>query len=129
MDFAAFYTFKSILLKDKRFCKKDGTLSAVSTLGCGGLAGALAQTVSYPLDLIRRRMQVQDFVPGAVKYTGVCNAVVSIIRVEGWAALYKGLAANYCKVRALLFTAPLASISEAVTVTSCCAVRQLMLRR
>lgn len=129
MDFAAFYTFKSILLKDNRFCKKDGTLSAVSTLGCGGLAGALAQTVSYPLDLIRRRMQVQDFVPGAVKYTGVCNAVVSIIRVEGWAALYKGLAANYCKVRALSFTVPIASISETVTFTSCCAVRQLMLRR
>jgi solute carrier family 25 (mitochondrial phosphate transporter), member 23/24/25/41 len=98
MDFAAFYTFKSILLKDKRFCKDDGSLSAVSTLSCGGLAGALAQTVSYPLDLIRRRMQVQDFVPGAVKYKGVSDAVVSIIRAEGWAALYKGLAANYCKV-------------------------------
>ena len=98
MDFAAFYTFKSILLKDQRFCKKDGTLNAVSTLSCGGLAGAIAQTVSYPLDLIRRRMQVQDFVPGAVKYSGVCNAVVCIIRAEGWKALYKGLTANYCKV-------------------------------
>lgn len=98
MDFAAFYTFKSILLKDKRFCKDDGTLGAVATLSCGGIAGALAQTVSYPLDLIRRRMQVQDFVPGAVKYKGVSDAVVSIIRAEGCAALYKGLAANYCKV-------------------------------
>jgi solute carrier family 25 (mitochondrial phosphate transporter), member 23/24/25/41 len=101
MDFAAFYTFKSMLLKDKRFCKQDGTLSAVSTLSCGGIAGALAQTVSYPLDLIRRRMQVQDFVPGAVKYSGVSDAIVSIIRAEGWTALYKGLTANYCKVTAL----------------------------
>ena len=47
-------------------------------------------------------MQVQDFVPGAVKYKGVSDAVVSIIRAEGWAALYKGLAANYCKVPAPL---------------------------
>jgi solute carrier family 25 phosphate transporter 23/24/25/41 len=121
MDFAAFYSFKSILLKDKRFCKKDGTLSAVSTLSCGGIAGAVAQTVSYPLDLIRRRMQVQDFVPGAVKYSGVCDAFVSIIRSEGWKALYKGLAANYCKVRASS-PASLASTSQIITSCTFCAV-------
>jgi hypothetical protein len=50
-------------------------------------------------------MQVQDFVPGAVKYSGVSDAVVSIIRAEGWTALYKGLAANYCKVATLPVTA------------------------
>ena len=34
------------------------TLTVPAKLLCGGLAGATAQTVSYPLDVARRRMQL-----------------------------------------------------------------------
>ena len=37
-------------------------LTIPATLVCGGLAGALAQTVSYPLDVVRRNMQIHGMV-------------------------------------------------------------------
>lgn len=33
-------------------------LSTLSRLACGGVAGTTGQTVAYPLDVVRRRMQV-----------------------------------------------------------------------
>ena len=33
-------------------------LSTLTRLACGGLAGTTGQTVAYPLDVVRRRMQV-----------------------------------------------------------------------
>lgn len=34
-------------------------LSVVGKLVCGGLTGAVAQTVTYPLDVVRRYMQLE----------------------------------------------------------------------
>jgi hypothetical protein len=33
-------------------------LSTATRLACGGIAGTTGQTVAYPLDVVRRRMQV-----------------------------------------------------------------------
>ncbi len=33
---------------------------------CGAVAGLTAQSMTYPLDVVRRRMQIQGFVPSAV---------------------------------------------------------------
>lgn len=34
-------------------------LSVVTRLACGGVAGTMGQTVAYPLDVVRRRLQVR----------------------------------------------------------------------
>jgi hypothetical protein len=35
-------------------------LSVVTKLACGAAAGTVGQTVAYPLDVVRRRMQVRN---------------------------------------------------------------------
>jgi len=64
----AFYTYevsKSYMLRNLKFCTKysldqSGTivLTVPANLICGGLAGAVAQSFSYPLDVARRNMQL-----------------------------------------------------------------------
>jgi solute carrier family 25 protein 42 len=59
----------------------------------GALAGIVAQSATYPLDVIRRRMQVR---PG--EYVGVGEAVRRIVNEEGVRrGLYKGLSMNWFK--------------------------------
>lgn len=43
-------------------------LNIPSKLLAGGLAGAVAQSFSYPLDVTRRRMQLAMMVPETAKY-------------------------------------------------------------
>lgn len=62
------------------------------------MAGTLAQTIAYPLDLVRRRMQVQDMLPGADKYYGMSDGFRRIWRNEGIVGFYRGLIPNYAKV-------------------------------
>jgi hypothetical protein len=38
--------------------RDERDLSVVARLGCGGVAGTLGQTVAYPFDVARRRLQV-----------------------------------------------------------------------
>ena len=63
LSFYCFEVTKSVVLQHwgwGRTPEQDGkmTLSVPAKLLCGGLAGAFAQTASYPLDVARRRMQV-----------------------------------------------------------------------
>jgi hypothetical protein len=65
---------------------------------CGALAGATAQTASYPLDVVRRRMQLFGLASNLPKYDNTWHALVSIVRTDGWRKLYVGLSINYMKV-------------------------------
>ncbi|OZJ04525.1 hypothetical protein BZG36_03986 [Bifiguratus adelaidae] len=79
-------------------------------LACGALAGSIAQTVTYPLDVLRRRMQVTGMSSMAYKYKGTWDAAATMIRKEGVLGLYKGMIPNYLKV------APAISVSFVVDV-------------
>ena len=62
----------------------------VYKLACGGIAGAVAQTFTYPVDVVRRRMQVDP--------KSVMETVQHIHRVHGVKGFFMGLIPNYLKV-------------------------------
>ena len=56
--------------------------------------GMFSATVCYPLDTIRRRMQMKG-----KTYNGMLDAFVTIFKKEGAAGFFKGWAANTLKAR------------------------------
>lgn len=67
-------------------------------LVCGALAGSIAQTITYPLDVLRRRFQVAGMSNVGYKYNGTVDAIRTMVHREGIRSLYKGLIPNYLKV-------------------------------
>eukprot|EP01101_Sappina_pedata_P011736 TRINITY_DN7933_c0_g1_i1.p1 TRINITY_DN7933_c0_g1~~TRINITY_DN7933_c0_g1_i1.p1 ORF type:complete len:396 (-),score=143.92 TRINITY_DN7933_c0_g1_i1:101-1258(-) len=97
IDFAAYETLKQYLPR-----RQDGTVSPISTFAAGSAAGTIAQTIAYPLDVVRRRLQVQSFdMSGIGKreiYSGTLDAFAKIYKHEGYKGFYRGLVPNYLKV-------------------------------
>lgn len=75
-----------------------GKSSIVRKLACGALAGSISQTLTYPFDVIRRKMQVTGMGSLGYQYNGALDALQSIIRTEGVQGLYRGLWPNLLKV-------------------------------
>ncbi|XP_035223670.1 mitochondrial thiamine pyrophosphate carrier-like isoform X1 [Stegodyphus dumicola] len=92
----AFYKFFQGLW-DFVFQKGSSQTTAVQSSCCGAASGIAAKVLVYPLDLIKKRFQVQGFEEarkafGAVRrYTGVLHCASCILREEGFIGLYKGL--------------------------------------
>ncbi|KAI0312722.1 mitochondrial carrier domain-containing protein [Amylostereum chailletii] len=71
--------------------------SPLADLGIGGAAGVLAQTVSYPFEVVRRRMQVGGLTqPGRWLRWG--ETVRAVWARGGWRGFYVGLSIGYLKV-------------------------------
>jgi len=74
-----------------------GKASVGRKLSCGALAGSISQTLTYPFDVLRRKMQVTGM-KGGQKYDGALDALRSVLRSEGISGLYRGLWPNLLKV-------------------------------
>ena len=64
----------------------------------GGLAGVGAVSLTYPTDLVRRRLQLQGFDKSVPQYDGIRDCVQKIVQREGFRGLYRGLLATYIKL-------------------------------
>ena len=62
-------------------------------LTAGAFAGCFAQSISYPLDTIRRRLQVQGRV-GKVEYKGMIDCGLKIYKQEGFKGFFRGIWVN-----------------------------------
>jgi hypothetical protein len=115
LNFAVYESLKDWLIKTKPYGLVDNSELSVGTrLACGAAAGTVGQTVAYPLDVIRRRMQMVGWNNAAsvvigdgrskasLEYTGMVDAFRKTVRHEGFGALYKGLVPNSVKVSLLL---------------------------
>ena len=60
----------------------------------GAIAGLFGQSASYPLDIVRRRMQTQQ----GYSELGIIGTMKKVITEEGFVhGLYKGLSLNWVK--------------------------------
>jgi len=91
-NFAGYELLKGYLIPD------EGEIVVFRKLFCGALAGAISQTLTYPLDVLRRKMQVTGMSNIEYKYSGAIQAATMIVQTEGLKGLYKGLWPNLLKV-------------------------------
>lgn len=105
-SFFTFGTLKSLGLK--HFPDTLGTpsldnpevlvLKAHVNMVCGGVAGAIAQTISYPLDVTRRRMQLGAVLPDSDKCVSLTKTLKYVYTTYGIKrGLYRGLSLNYIR--------------------------------
>ncbi|KAI9627847.1 hypothetical protein H4Q26_017169 [Puccinia striiformis f. sp. tritici PST-130] len=68
--------------------------NVVVKLLCGSIAGMAAQTVSYPLEIIRQKMQVG----GPLSHQTISQTARLIFNTQGFCGFFVGLSIGYLKV-------------------------------
>lgn len=102
----AFYSYevtKSFLMRTfplwttKSAVDGSGTvvLNIPANLIAGGMAGAVSQTVSYPLDVARRHMQLAGMISDNSRPLGVITTLSHIYRNSGIRGIYRGMTINF----------------------------------
>lgn len=93
INFATMDTLKNWYFGGNLSKKERQEKNPFAILLMGAFSGIVAQTCCYPLDTIRRRMQM-----AGPSYSGTIDAFVTIFRTEGLRGYYKGMSANALKV-------------------------------
>eukprot|EP01059_Diplonema_ambulator_P022808 TRINITY_DN38145_c0_g1_i1.p1 TRINITY_DN38145_c0_g1~~TRINITY_DN38145_c0_g1_i1.p1 ORF type:complete len:620 (+),score=112.42 TRINITY_DN38145_c0_g1_i1:15-1874(+) len=92
LSFMTFETLKASI-KDRLKLKRDRDIPTPLRLMAGGFAGLAAQSATYPLDIIRRRMQTAKL----PHHLSLHVAIRTVLVQEGWRSLYRGLSMNWLK--------------------------------
>jgi len=95
----AFYSLLTNLL-DSLVTRTDDQLgekiTVLGSLSCGGMAGMGSKAILYPLDVVKKRLQVSGWEVGRIglgvtpTYSSMSDCFKQIFVKEGGAALYKG---------------------------------------
>ncbi|XP_010527853.1 PREDICTED: graves disease carrier protein [Tarenaya hassleriana] len=90
-----FYIYEEL----KRHVPEEHQNSVRMHLSCGAMAGLFGQTFTYPLDVVRRQMQVENLQgEGNKRYKNTFDGLNTIVRTHGWRQLFAGLSINYIKI-------------------------------
>ncbi|XP_068878601.1 mitochondrial adenyl nucleotide antiporter SLC25A24 isoform X2 [Aphelocoma coerulescens] len=95
IDLAVYELLKSTWLE--HYASSSANPGVFVLLGCGTVSSTCGQLASYPLALIRTRMQAQASVEGAPQLNMV-GLFQRIVATEGLRGLYRGIAPNFMKV-------------------------------
>ncbi|XP_074894920.1 mitochondrial adenyl nucleotide antiporter SLC25A24 isoform X2 [Buteo buteo] len=95
IDLAVYELLKSTWLE--HYASSSANPGVFVLLGCGTVSSTCGQLASYPLALIRTRMQAQASVEGAPQLNMV-GLFQRIVATEGIRGLYRGIAPNFMKV-------------------------------
>ncbi|KAJ5888822.1 hypothetical protein N7495_008863 [Penicillium taxi] len=84
----------------REYLTADGEKNPTATrkLLAGAVSGAVAQTCTYPFDVLRRRFQINTMSGMGYQYKSVWDAVRVIMAEEGARGLFKGIGPNLLKV-------------------------------
>ncbi|KAJ9694818.1 hypothetical protein PVL29_010341 [Vitis rotundifolia] len=86
-------------LRSSWHTQRPGDSTIMVSLACGSLSGIASSTATFPIDLVRRRMQLEGVAGRARVYkTGLFGTFGHIIRSEGLRGLYRGILPEYYKV-------------------------------
>ncbi|XP_069465199.1 mitochondrial adenyl nucleotide antiporter SLC25A25 isoform X2 [Ambystoma mexicanum] len=95
IDLAVYETLKNAWLQ--RFAVNSADPGVFVLLACGTISSTCGQLASYPLALVRTRMQAQASIEGAPQVS-MSGLFKHILKTEGAFGLYRGLAPNFMKV-------------------------------
>jgi len=105
MQFGMFNVFSEIYRKSTQ-TEASQKLPVFGNILCGSAAGFVAKIVVYPLDLAKKRLQVQGFEKAREKfsriiiYKGMTDCLRRTAVEEGFSGLYKGLVPSCVKAMA-----------------------------
>jgi len=91
------YCSYDTLRKTYRRIAKREDIGNIETLLMGSVAGAVASSVSFPLEVARKQMQVGN-IGGRQAYRNVFHVLSSIVQEQGPLGLYRGLGASCIKI-------------------------------
>ncbi|KAI8356824.1 mitochondrial carrier domain-containing protein [Mortierella sp. GBAus27b] len=84
-------------LPDKNGDYSRPELRTWAELACGGLAGAISQTSAYPLEVVRRKMQVAGALDPR-EFVGMWDTAKRVYITKGFRGFFVGLSIGYLKV-------------------------------
>ncbi|XP_014842128.1 PREDICTED: calcium-binding mitochondrial carrier protein SCaMC-3-like isoform X1 [Poecilia mexicana] len=94
IDLAVYETLKLSWLNRNTGLSDPGVMVL---LGCGAVSSTCGMLASYPLALVRTRMQAQASVKGSPKLS-MLSLLRNIVTQEGIAGLYRGISPNLLKI-------------------------------
>jgi len=68
------------------------------SLFMGGAAGTVAMTITFPCDVVRKRLVIQGSGLENKSYTGIIDVVRQTAKTEGLKGFYRGILPCYLKV-------------------------------
>ncbi|KAL0165397.1 hypothetical protein M9458_041150, partial [Cirrhinus mrigala] len=80
-----------------RYAKDTANPGVLVLLGCGTISSTCGQLASYPLALVRTRMQAQASMEGS-EQVSMSKLVKNIMKKEGFFGLYRGILPNFMKL-------------------------------
>ncbi|KAJ8376157.1 hypothetical protein SKAU_G00067370 [Synaphobranchus kaupii] len=95
IDLAVYESLKNAWLA--RYAKDTANPGIIVLLCCGTLSSTCGQLASYPLALVRTRMQAQASLEGSEQLS-MSQLVTKIVKKEGFFGLYRGILPNFMKV-------------------------------
>lgn len=92
----SFFTFET--LKRLHLERWGSVATSLYKLAYGAVAGLVGQSSSYPLDIVRRRMQTAGLEVCSSPQASMLRTFIHVVRYEGGVrGLYKGLSMNWIK--------------------------------